>query len=940
VPSHVVIWNESDCKSKFITIPGMGLRTRGVIRFNIVTNNQLKAIKSFINKDMSVNNCKVYVTDAPLNLAGYNILLFDLKPLSRGKKYNEPEMYSSGYARTSSKEIDVFARLPSYEFAQEYIKKIESKQKVEYKQYTNITNLNEVKPKNYKGKLVKPETYLADHKKVLIANGIPVRNLIFVKKQTDNSIHVAALTEYGVKQKVYAMYGQWEDQSSAAKLGYNKGDRVFFSEREKLAEDGSTHEFINSSVIHPAMRFGKEIFTYDQIESNKSFYYPKLAWRKNPYWSGMKRYYNSNKDLMKSGEEYPPSPLELTETTNPLPFIDCPDMEYYWDIFKRCVDQKTKVDEISSSPKQFQEYADYLKVKEMAGKGRYDGTDYNIESGEMTGKIITTENQPEKPLIFNSDAVLLNQGERSVYDPWATTTTFNLIGRTSYREWGITRHRHKAYDITDRVKPAINTCLSIYPNPFKLNEKGLSVQWTDEKYKDSNVYIGDPLNNWNKYESAKDFCTYDEYYVALGGNPFRTNDERVSNSNSFVDVFNQEDTKRWYLDWKWKIVYKDRNDNKRQVGTVLLSKFIYQETDKFMAEGQEEGGKKHNRWLTLSGVAKSTSDADKYDKNSKEYTTDQSDVSERNPKIDKGNATTEIIRKIIVAETFNLVVRAVYNQEGTIAKALYETNKRIENSLSVSQSYKIAKKAYHAYILWQQTMDALAEVRDTYQSIGPAWDGLLSSIHNVIDYYKELDYSKIRLTNITSILPAHKIMGIDMALWSLQSSLVNYSNAIDGLAFLSDKITKGNYGPFNPVINVTYSELSKSVGNSGYISSSIINGATDVVNQAKLKSTRSSGNAAYLSNITRAVSNVIVNQELSIYNDQVRSLSVALYVTERESRDWVTFKNHLSNVYNKTPEDVNSAKRNSNLLPLMHTYESPDIFRGNMDNYKMGHENE
>jgi hypothetical protein len=229
-------------------------------------------------------------------------------------------------------------------------------------------------------------------------------------------------------------------------------------------------------------------------------------------------------------------------------------------------------------------------------------------------------------------------------------------------------------------------------------------------------------------------------------------------------------------------------------------------------------------------------------------------------------------------------------------------------------------------------MDVVAEIRDTYNSIGPAWDGLLHSVHNIYDYYRTLDYTSLRLTNITNILPAPMLMDVDFSVLNLQRSLCDFNAAVDGMAFQTDMLTRGNYGPFNPYIRLAYAELARSVVNSGYVTTQIIDHSVKTLDDAKKQSTGTSSDAAYLSNITSATHNIIANQELRVQNEKVRNLALALYITERDAKDWITYRNHMRHMYKETPSAVAQSRKKGSFLPVFEHFQSPYLFEDNLEN--------
>ena len=905
-----------------------------VLKATLSGGNSYKGVgKDSSGASSSANCVEVIPKTNPMLLSGY--VFIKLYPFPYAKKTSKnPGMFSNGILNTEENVHESFLKITDDVDATKFLSDIKSGAKFSLMGFTTVsaTGVNFTS-----GKIVtNGVTYLTEYKTQLAAAfGTGVYKDAFLAKDSKGSVYPFAVFHYGSTQKAYAMYGVFKDQDKAQLYGLNAGDRVFFTEKEVLPDvfNGAPNYALWPSFqetgIDPKPTFGRNVYSYEQVLSDSKNIYPRLAWRAIPIWSEMPKTFDNDGNLkpIPGTMEYPPSSPDNENTTNPLAFMHCPDREFYFELFYKCVTKEMSVGEYSlNHANNYNDYKDYLKSQEMTN---YDASVY-YEDHSLSQQTATTANPPGEPALYNKDGTLLSRDAHTYADPFDPATKFYLY----WRDWhasilgGLT-HTYEKRDLTTQAREAIQSCLDLYDainkNPYALVDAGkITIDWADKSFKDSAVYIGNPVDYFNPYHNAKEFCSFDNSYVENGGNPFRTQSKRAVTDDEWIGVYNQDNEKDWYLSLNWTLVFKNKKLQKFTVATIHFNKLFWNETGKLLRTN-EDG---YNSYFTLDNPKKVEAEFDKYDKNSKDYHTDQSDVSDRNNKISKGEALATIARKIAVAEGLNFLVKALFAQSDKSAfiAAGYEGTKRLENNIAVKKSYTLALQAYQAYVLWAQTMDILAEVRDTYTSIGPAWDGLLSSIHNVYEYYSALDIKRLRLTNVTMLLPRSTLMSLDWSMYRLQASLANFNLALDALAFQSDRFTDGNYGPFNKYINYAYGELSQATLTSGAATANVLDKTTTSMDKAKNQSHGNSSDAAYLSNLTRATHNIITNQDARVLNERVRTMSMALLLVESDSRQWLAYKNHMKNIVTKTPGKIEESRRDGSYMPLVTQFDDPRYF--------------
>lgn len=207
-------------------------------------------------------------------------------------------------------------------------------------------------------------------------------------------------------------------------------------------------------------------------------------------------------------------------------------------------------------------------------------------------------------------------------------------------------------------------------------------------------------------------------------------------------------------------------------------------------------------------------------------------------------------------------------------------------------------------------MDVLKKIRDTYMQIGSAWDGVLYSVHSIADYYKNLDLTKIRLTNISQLLPMSNFADLDYNLNEMKYALGDFTSGVHALCIETDSLTHGNYGPLNPVIRIAYEELNGSVRQTGANTTDLIDRTNGEAQALSNKTQKTESDQFYLSNITRSTYNIIANQRLKVINNGTRNMALALYITEAEAKSWISYSRYMKMVVSEGPEKFKIAGKN------------------------------
>jgi len=801
---------------------------------------------------------------------------------------------------------------------------------------------------------------------------------IFYTKRDDGAILPAILCEIGQKHKVYAMFGQWTDEKKAKQYGYSLNEKIYFQEKTDLPDDNS-YNLLKELSIETKLRFGLKTFHETEILENKKEIYPLLAWRKDPLNSQTTVDHTSDEGTAfdRFNREIPNTP-DNDNNTNPLGLQDCPDMDYYWDKFCECAKEKFGSDDKEKqTPGQFVNYEDYLEISLME---EYDPTQLGTD-GSVEPVSVSIEKQPINPFIYNKDCVLLNGEIPAIVDPWADDTRF-VLKRKIYEKgtWGdgevgggyelknldVSLQMKDVFDdlkivyenIADNTKPLFNQnfdrslAVTMYEKKIKAQNwsgNGEIILHIEKDFLDSIWYVGNPFENYLPYNDIKDFIIFDVYAVQ-GKGPFKTRafqsiyytgkpkDElQWEQYNAHVanpKAMSKNTTKDWYVFFKYPLVYRDKYSRLFQIGTVEYGKQILDHEDRaLMPPGYEWVGGKHNTSVKLTGTKLYDSDMLAYNKRTKEYRTDQYDLHDRNAEeFGDSKIWTDIARRIIIAEVFDAIMKTMHyisqkrdDQVGYASGALYEVSKRIENRLTQSWVYKLAVKAYEGYTYWKKTMDNIKRVRDTYRKMQDAWDGLLYTINYIFEYYETLDWKSIRPTNITKILPIKGLYYLDYQKKNLQASMEDFTIACDILAFQTDLLTHGNYGPINPVIRAVYGILGNSALQASENTTKTIENAAEKLDEAKAVTQKTASDQVYLSNITKASYNIIRNQRNKLCTNGTAGMASALYVIQAEAKQWETFA-HCMDRAADLPRAVREGDRKNSLLPVVWQLKTPRVF--------------
>jgi len=336
-----------------------------------------------------------------------------------------------------------------------------------------------------------------------------------------------------------------------------------------------------------------------------------------------------------------------------------------------------------------------------------------------------------------------------------------------------------------------------------------------------------------------------------------------------------------------------------------------------------------------------------YDLTGKDYFTDQHDVADRSggdPKFDtdKKKALKDIAWHIGTAEGINIAMKIIYDQINNPHEAvawaaglIYELKKRIENLEAVKMSVKMAIVMYKVHKEIQETLDLIYEMKQAYAQIGVAWDGLKSASSNIYEYYSEFDWSAVRMTNISSILPTGYLHQIDHAIGRMQYSLVNFNETCHRMAIKTDMIV------ISPTVKGTKWMLRGLAYSTTTEATAEITQAQKTLDDAQRQLPRSRNNrnatrSQYISLVTGGIMSGLTGTQLRVTSDGVLALKSALNFIEAESRDWQRFYDYTTKTFSDSNlmafQEAMSDQDNFSLYPVFYAFgRPPSVFNRELE---------
>jgi hypothetical protein len=340
--------------------------------------------------------------------------------------------------------------------------------------------------------------------------------------------------------------------------------------------------------------------------------------------------------------------------------------------------------------------------------------------------------------------------------------------------------------------------------------------------------------------------------------------------------------------WLYGIYAFDRHGDPSRVGTLRVANTFWVNKD----HGSMKLVGKWTDEIHMEGGKVLTS-ADVYDLNSREAHTDLKPLHDRDPETfeDKADAMARIAYYIAVSEGLDMAMKWIYDQKDR--PYIYEAAKRVENMAAVKQTAKLAYAFYKGYVEWRRLMDILAEIRDSRRALERAYSRFKRSGSLLMDHFVNLDYSKIRPTNITEIYPTRAIRYFDWSAQDLKNELVHFEASLHALNLDLDRFMDG---PGKRILAYMYRETAGSwaqvtVGNDQERERT--HGALQQAQGALSRGGDNTSNYLRLSSLTRLALQKTRNTEVKSLEASTSGLRNVLIAVQSDSRDWLTMQDYL-----------------------------------------------
>jgi len=408
-----------------------------------------------------------------------------------------------------------------------------------------------------------------------------------------------------------------------------------------------------------------------------------------------------------------------------------------------------------------------------------------------------------------------------------------------------------------------------------------------------------------------------------------------------------------------KDIPKWKNKGYKMLGTLALcqGQNVAYTTAKYEFYGYEEAycgypGCKTNEYLTILPLRGGTNKNVRYQIEEgyplRDWLTDAWSPEDRN---DPNSWPSEIEKKMMyeialligVGEGVNLGMKGLhwlatdgvtkYPYLSVIAAACYKTGQAIENNKVVKWTCKWAKTGWKVYKEFQETLDLINAVDESWQKVGKLWTGMTEAAVNVWNYYKDTDFSDLSLKNISKLLPFRAMYKFDAELRSFQSAVIDFNRAMNDLAihadsaYISDAVVaaKRMYEAvlFENGVEVEFER--RKIAYQKRAADSISYKDKNVATQK------------YASNITNFL--VLTSQEVKLKSmtNGLKTVENIATMVEGEAKDWDAFGQYTAKVFSK---ETGNAIKNSfgggglglTMYPLMGQLgNSPAVFQQNLD---------
>jgi hypothetical protein len=639
------------------------------------------------------------------------------------------------------------------------------------------------------------------------------------------------------------------------------------------------------------------------------------------------------------------------ENQNPLLFRECPDQRIYFSLYRMCVEEQLKEERPQTDLKGRVDYSDYVASK-MGEQPAYKSMN---PDGTLDGEGLTVDNMPETPAYYDHEGQRLNPNSQDLMDPLDPNTEFfgYRFGPKSITDWEGSKERQ--YRISPIIKAVLADVQDFFDNriakgkepllalfnitfgrepatgsdpgsppltgpitiPAAFKSLELSLTLDDPKTLDQPMRILNPSDKYLEYKSARTFIMQ-----SLTGKPLKVR-KWVDGAewDDFV-LGSDEDDLHFQVYWLYGIYAFDRHGDPAKIGTLKVA-------NTFWINKEHASMKLVGKWMDQINMegGKLLSSADVYDLESREAHTDLKSLHDRDPETfeDKADAMARIAYYIAVSEGLDMAMKWIYSQKDR--PYIYEAAKRLENMVAVKQTAKLAYAFYKGYVEWRRLMDILAEIRDSRRSLERAYSRFKRSGSLLVDHFVNLDYSKIRPTNVAEVFPTRAIRYFDWAAQDLKNELIHFEASLHALNLDLDRFMDG---PGKRTLAYLYRETAGpwaqvTAGNDRdrERTHSALKGA-----QAALgRGGDNTSNYLRLSSLTRLALQKTRNTEIKSLEASTSGLRNVLVAIQSDSRDWLTMQDYMNHNLAGSPGAFLNAYRNDDPEAVARQFDVHPLFR-------------
>jgi hypothetical protein len=734
--------------------------------------------------------------------------------------------------------------------------------------------------------------------------------------RTSDGLFPAIIKRFGQPGRVYASYGRFTDAQAAAQYGYGTETQLYFT-KPSIFPNQST-ETVQSSV-----RYGSDIVTSEmQVVANRENFewFSECRCSDMPYTPD-----NDGNPVSDAGGNWTPiAPDNIAQNRNLLQFRECPDNIQYGLLYQQCVDRLLGDDDTRANPKDRTDYTDYLASK----MGETPAWKSVSPEGRIEDEGLGIDAMPETPAYYDHAGNRLNPVSSDLNDPLAPTTKFYARGF----EGGLFGIGEDEVDIevTRDIRPVMLRMKSLYDSYVSkgrdglLSLFGLSPDYHGTDLSFSKEALGLELTlrvddleyfkqRWQVLNTADKYLPYRSAQVFITqsktGVPIRV---KMRDDNIFTREYQKFD-----LRWSYDIFVVDQFGDPYKIGSFDVSYYVHYNWD-------HTDWSDNTRQIKMGGQ-ETMSSSDSYDLKSKEAHTDLKELNERDPEsFDKAEAMAKIVYYIAVSEGLDMAMKWVYQQRDK--PYIYEAAKRADNMMTTRQSRKLALSLYKGYVEWKRLMDILRDVRDTRRSLERSFTRFKKAGRLLFDYYANLDYSKIRPTNITMLYPGRAIRYFDYSVNSLSYDIRHFEYSAHALAIDMDRFLNG---PGKSTVAYMTNEFASFLGSVAggndherEVSHSALQGAMKSIPP----DADNTSNYIRLSAITGLAIQKTKQLEIKSLAASTSGLRNVLTAIQSDSRDWITMGDYVTQNIAGTPSAVMQSFNQRTPRPINQTLRVNSIF--------------